>query len=150
MSANSRQEGGTHYRTADGKPQHWDLAIMYGWDPFQYQITKYVMRWKDKHDTPAKKLEDLKKARHFLDKYIENYEQYLALPVDAPMFPGGETFTPVAETQTLAAPCQAGTDHWQLEGYFGDGTCLYSCRKCKWNTRQESAPAGAYIVCTPK
>ena len=35
------------------------------------------MRWKDKHPTPEKKLEDLKKARHFLDKYIEDYEAWL-------------------------------------------------------------------------
>ena len=75
MSANERQEGGDHYQTGD-KPQHWDLAIMYQWDPFQYQITKYVMRWKDKHDTPEKRLVDLKKARHFLDKYIENFDAY--------------------------------------------------------------------------
>ncbi len=75
MSANDRQEGGTHYQTGD-KPQHWDLAIMYRWDAFQYQITKYVMRWKDKHDSREQRLTDLKKARHFLDKYIENFEVY--------------------------------------------------------------------------
>lgn len=77
MSANDTQVGGTHYQQdVKDKPQHWDLAIMYRWDAFQYQITKYVMRWKDKHSTPEKRLEDLKKARHFLDKYIENFEKY--------------------------------------------------------------------------
>lgn len=74
--AHKNQVGGSHYDMGDN-PQHWDLAIMYQWDPFQYQITKYVMRWKDKGDTDAKKLEDLKKARSFLDKYIENYEKFL-------------------------------------------------------------------------
>lgn len=74
-AANERQEGGDHYKQ-EGKPQHWDLAVMYRWDPFQYQITKYVMRWKDKHPTHAQRLVDLKKARHFLDKYIEVAEQY--------------------------------------------------------------------------
>lgn len=75
--ANEYQVAGTHYKTEAGKPQHWDLAIMYKWDPFQYQITKYVMRWKVKHSTPSQKIEDLKKARHFLDKYIENAEAFL-------------------------------------------------------------------------
>lgn len=70
------QVGGDHYNQGS-RPQHWDLAIMYKWDPFQYQITKYVMRWKSKHQTPEEKLTDLKKARSFLDKYIQNYEAYL-------------------------------------------------------------------------
>jgi len=68
--ANEVQVGGTHYNTGD-LPQHWDLVDTYGWDYFQGQITKYLMRWKYKHDTPEKRLEDLRKARHFLDKYIE-------------------------------------------------------------------------------
>lgn len=71
------QVGGTHYEQGTN-PQHWDLAVMYGWDFFQYQITKYVMRWKDKYKgEPLKQLEDLKKARSFLDKYIEEYEAFL-------------------------------------------------------------------------
>ena len=73
MPANDRQVAGTHYQK-DGKLQHWDLVAVYDWDYFQGQITKYIMRWKYKHDTPEKRLEDLKKARHFLDKYIELHE----------------------------------------------------------------------------
>lgn len=73
MSANDRQVGGDHYAQRD-KPQHWDLVQMYGWDYFQGQITKYLMRWKTKHDTPERRLEDLKKAAHFLQKYIELQE----------------------------------------------------------------------------
>jgi hypothetical protein len=63
-SANDRQVGGAHYKT--GGLQHWDLAILFQWDPFQYQVTKYVMRWRNKN-----KLQDLEKALHFLEKYIE-------------------------------------------------------------------------------
>ena len=77
MAANDRQEGGTHYVQPPGIPQHWDLSVMYQWDGFQHTITKYVMRWKTKHPTPEKKLEDLKKALHTLEKYIENYEKFL-------------------------------------------------------------------------
>ncbi len=76
MSANDTQVGGTHYRQSGKELQHWDLAVLYQWDPFQYQITKYVMRAKYKHATPEERLNDLKKARHFLDKYIESWEHY--------------------------------------------------------------------------
>jgi hypothetical protein len=73
MAANDTQVAGTHYRD---EIQHWDLAIMYDWDPFQYQVTKYIMRWKRKHATFEERMNDLKKARHFLDKYIEEAEIY--------------------------------------------------------------------------
>jgi Protein of unknwon function (DUF3310) len=67
MDANQRQVGGTHYRDTEVKGlQHWDLVNMFGWDYFQGQITKYLMRWRKKNG-----LEDLEKARHYLDKYIE-------------------------------------------------------------------------------
>jgi hypothetical protein len=85
MDANEVQVGGNHYRRM-GAVQHWDLVTQYHWDYFQAQIIKYLMRWKTKHSTPEKRLEDLKKARHFLDKYIENataFDQPLG-PVDAP------------------------------------------------------------------
>ena len=64
-TANDRQVGGEHYK--DGElPQHWDLVDMYGWDYFQGQITKYLMRWRKKNG-----IQDLEKAAHFLQKYIE-------------------------------------------------------------------------------
>lgn len=63
--ANSRQVGGSHYK-APGKTEHWDIVAQHDLDYFQGQITKYVMRWKKKNG-----LQDLEKARHFLDKYIE-------------------------------------------------------------------------------
>jgi hypothetical protein len=63
MSANERQVGGKHY----GKGfQHWDFVDAQNLDYFQGQITKYVCRWKDKNG-----VEDLEKAKHFLEKYIE-------------------------------------------------------------------------------
>lgn len=64
-TANDRQIGGNHYKTP-GKLEHWDLVGMFEWDYFQGQITKYLMRWRKKNG-----LEDLEKARHYLDKYIE-------------------------------------------------------------------------------
>lgn len=64
MSANNRQVGGDHYKT--GGEEHWDRVARLGLDYFQGQITKYVERWKKKGG-----VQDLHKARHFLDKYIE-------------------------------------------------------------------------------
>jgi hypothetical protein len=65
QKANDRQVGGTHYGSGD-MPQHWDLVAQYGWDYFQGQITKYLMRWRKKNG-----VEDLEKAAHYLQKYIE-------------------------------------------------------------------------------
>jgi hypothetical protein len=64
--ANDRQEGGDHYKSSI---QHWDFVAANDLDYFQGAITKYVARWKKKNG-----LMDLKKARHFLDKYIELVE----------------------------------------------------------------------------
>jgi hypothetical protein len=63
-SANETQVGGTHY--AESSIQHWDFVWSNDLDYFQGQITKYVTRWKKKNG-----IEDLHKARHFLQKYIE-------------------------------------------------------------------------------
>jgi len=63
MPANDKQVGGKHYVA---KIQHWDIVAMHDLDYFQGQITKYVMRWKKKNG-----LQDLHKAQHFLEKYIE-------------------------------------------------------------------------------
>ena len=68
VPASARQEGGTHYK---------DMAIQ----PFVYihangipfaegSVIKYVSRWRAKNG-----LQDLKKARHFLDLLIEAEEK---------------------------------------------------------------------------
>jgi hypothetical protein len=75
VSANERQVGGTHYQDAgDDLLQHWDIVKIFDLDYFQGQITKYIMRWKDKNG-----LEDLQKAQHFLEKYIEIAEHQQAV-----------------------------------------------------------------------
>lgn len=72
-SANDRQEGGDHYKIygKDGAEQHWDRVWrIYGpevaYAYFCGAITKYVERYRLKNG-----VEDLKKARHYLDKLIE-------------------------------------------------------------------------------
>ena len=66
LPANSRQVGGDHYKQGDGGEEHWDRVYRLGLDYFQACVTKYVERWRLKGG-----LQDLHKARHFLDKYIE-------------------------------------------------------------------------------
>lgn len=64
MRANDRQVGGEHYKV-EGR-EHWDIVDEFDLDYFQGQITKYVMRWREKNG-----IEDLEKAEHFLQKYLE-------------------------------------------------------------------------------
>lgn len=66
MEANDRQVGGEHYKA---KFQHWDAVVEWDLDYFQAQILRYVVRHKKKGGE-----EDLEKAKHFLEKYIELYK----------------------------------------------------------------------------
>lgn len=63
MAANDKQVGGDHYKE---EFQHWDMVVHFQLDYFQAQITRYLFRWRNKGG-----LEDLEKAKHFLDKYME-------------------------------------------------------------------------------
>lgn len=63
------QVGGRHYKVPDPSQQHWNLVVAFGWDYFTAQATKYLFRWPFKGN-----VEDLKKARHYLDKLIELVE----------------------------------------------------------------------------
>lgn len=65
MDANSRQVGGTHYQS---RYQHWDLAEDLGLSYLEGCATKYVARARKKKQA----VEDLQKARHYLQKLVEN------------------------------------------------------------------------------
>jgi hypothetical protein len=63
------QVGGSHYVKRGIQP--WDVvAEYYGLNFWLGNVVKYVLREQDKHG-----LEDLKKARHYLDYEIERREQ---------------------------------------------------------------------------
>lgn len=119
---NTRQVGGDHYSKKGSVDvadivayaealgirsiQHWDLAVLFNWDPYQYQVTKYVMRHKDKNG-----LQDLKKGGHFLEKYIAIVESGRMPPAW-----GGATMTMIRmdhdqakKLQELLADQPAGT-----------------------------------------
>lgn len=64
MSANDIQIGGEHYKSAI---QHWDFAAAnFGPGYFRGNATKYVTRSRKKNG-----LEDVKKARHYVQKMLE-------------------------------------------------------------------------------
>lgn len=67
-TANDRQEGGNHYKQF-GKLQPWDIIIHFGCDFLTGNAIKYLLRWPHKG-----KIEDLKKAKHYIDKLIETEE----------------------------------------------------------------------------
>lgn len=46
--------------------QHWDMVYEFNLDYFQGQITKYLFRHHQKGG-----VQDLEKAKHYLEKYIE-------------------------------------------------------------------------------
>jgi hypothetical protein len=63
-NANNIQHGGTHYKEKTVQP--WDYIAANGLGYFEGNVVKYVSRWRDKGG-----VEDLRKARHYLDKLIE-------------------------------------------------------------------------------
>ena len=67
--ANDIQVGGDHYKVK-GKSQHWDIVVEHELNYFEAQITRYVMRCRRKKNM----LEDLRKAGHYIAKYIELVE----------------------------------------------------------------------------
>ena len=68
MNANDTQVGGSHYKdVSKGGEQHWDMMWrLYREAWFVGCITKYILRYRKKNG-----IEDLNKARHYLEKLIE-------------------------------------------------------------------------------
>jgi hypothetical protein len=64
MNANEVQVAGDHYK--DKAIQPWDFIAGNKLGYFEGNIVKYVSRWRDKGG-----IDDLRKARHYLDKLIE-------------------------------------------------------------------------------
>lgn len=63
--ANDRQVGGDHYKKQ--KIQHWDYVVANDIPYLEAQVMKYVGRWRAKDG-----MKDLEKAKHVLEKIIEN------------------------------------------------------------------------------
>ena len=119
------QVGGNHYRTQGTDLQHWDLARIFKLDYFQGQITKYVLRWKHKNRTHESRVQDLHKARQFLDKYIEDV-MYWDDDGTVPAQPDAHKYT-----ESLDELRDRG---WTIEGYCTDRTQMYKCTACGYET----------------
>lgn len=61
---NTVQVGGAHYRNLI--PQPWDVIAAWNLGYFDGNVVKYVARFRNKDG-----IEDLEKAKHYLDKLIE-------------------------------------------------------------------------------
>jgi len=62
--ANDYQIAGEHYKQF--KHETWDVILDWGLGYLDGNAVKYLSRWRHKNG-----LEDLKKARHYIDKLIE-------------------------------------------------------------------------------
>lgn len=62
--ANATQIGGGHYKKL--KFETWDVIADWGLGYFDGNAVKYLSRWRNKGG-----VEDLRKARHYIDKLIE-------------------------------------------------------------------------------
>lgn len=66
--ADARQVGGDHYKGKSIQP--WDYIAGNDMGYLEGNVIKYVSRWKGKNG-----VQDLEKARHYLDKLIEMQRQ---------------------------------------------------------------------------
>jgi hypothetical protein len=64
LRANARQEGGGHYKQFQIEP--WDAIVSWNLGYLDGNAVKYLSRWRHKNG-----IEDLKKARHYIDKLLE-------------------------------------------------------------------------------
>ena len=62
----STQVGGSHYK--DKAMQPWDIIDAWELNFYAGNVIKYILRYKHKDG-----LQDLQKARHYIDKLIEDY-----------------------------------------------------------------------------
>ncbi len=67
--ANEVQVGGEHYKQY-GDIQPWDVFMRWNLNPYCAYMLPYLVRYREKGG-----IEDLKKARHTLDKWIEEEER---------------------------------------------------------------------------
>ena len=65
MQANNKQVGGNHYKQY-GDLQPWDVITAWGLGYLDGTALKYIARWRHKGG-----LDDIRKAIHFLEKFIE-------------------------------------------------------------------------------
>ena len=135
--ANNRQVGGKHYmnarfRCACGREhEHWDIAWGLRWDSFMYPITKYLWRWKDKAG-----VEDLEKAAHYLEKYIETVKGENPEPV-APTEPPPKYLHPYAAADAEQAELNMSRTDKLMAAAIDEECCVPLSCSCADNVRND-------------
>jgi hypothetical protein len=137
MAANDIQIGGSHYATASGV-QHWDMVVEHQLNYFEGQITKYVMRARKKNGK-----QDLEKAKHFLDKYLEVYDRLNEVRVVKPSAPLG---TRIALTKDWREG-DFDIELFDFEGYVGKQS-HFTCKACRMNLFVSSTMELIHHTCT--
>jgi hypothetical protein len=117
--ANKYQVAGKHYNSPI---QHWDWVIANDLNYLEGQITKYVARCRKKNGK-----QDLEKALHFLEKYLEVYDRVVGTVKEVTVA-GASTEETAAKLQAEAALAKG---NFTAEGYLGDGTGHFKCVHCK-------------------
>jgi hypothetical protein len=84
IGANEKQVAGDHYRAKAIQPWDYILANQLGY--LEGNVVKYVSRWKEKGG-----VQDLHKARHYLEKLIEVTELQSKRPDHAEIIRRQET-----------------------------------------------------------
>lgn len=109
--ANDRQEGGSHYK--DKAIQPWDFISSNDMGFLAGNVVKYVARYKEKNG-----MEDLKKAKHYLEKLME-VENTTAPTYTVKVDTGGYTVTPnAAESRPAEAVHSLTQEVWETDGQF--------------------------------
>lgn len=103
MTANSKQVGGTHYKTAAVEP--WDIVTMYNLDYFLGSALKYILRHEKKGG-----VQDIQKAIHFLEKWVELRQPKQKTDVDTFIGLGGIPLSGQARSGGALLH-----NHWDLE-----------------------------------
>jgi hypothetical protein len=80
MNADSKQVGGEHYKGSANEIQHWNVVYERQWCYLVGAATKYLWRLGRKGDE-AKKLEDVEKAIHYLEKKAEQLRAELGTQI---------------------------------------------------------------------
>lgn len=112
MSANDKQVGGEHYRRQ--KIQHWDLVVANNIPYLEARAIAYLMRWRDKGG-----VQDLHKAKHFVEKLIEVEELKAAeevKPEPEPTDSWSEHHMLTPEFHRRVVTDSWGLGHWRYRG----------------------------------
>lgn len=132
--ANKYQVGGDHYQKMG--IQHWDFAASNHFDYFQGAITKYVSRWKNKNG-----VQDLEKALHFLQKYIE--------VVKAGHFSGKKEPNEIrsglyhSKSDTYLGYMRCGVPF--ADNWWAEDVKMINCPKCLYSLVQAAAEEGVEV-----